>query len=131
MNIFHTRKVNGDQDFLYVYTEFHLLNLLTKMLYKFWKLLRNLMAFFLCSFKSWQPWSPHAKKKKFGTTWRWNNNYNNSTGWTIPEHFRIKTLPSISGGGSTESQYLSKSTNTQINIYFSKSRGNTMTTILK
>jgi len=27
-----------------------------------------------------------------------------------------------SGGGSTESQYLSKSTNNQINIYFSKSR---------
>jgi len=36
-----------------------------------------------------------------------------------------------SGGGSTESQYLSKSTNNQINIYFSKSRSNTMTTILK
>jgi len=36
-----------------------------------------------------------------------------------------------SGGGSTESQYLSKSTNTQINIYFSKRRSNTMTTILK
>jgi len=31
-----------------------------------------------------------------------------------------------SGGGSTESQYLSKSTNTQRNIYFSKSRRNTM-----
>jgi len=38
---------------------------------------------------------------------------------------------SDSGGGSTESQYLSKSTNTQINIYLSKSRSNTMTTILK
>jgi len=36
-----------------------------------------------------------------------------------------------SGGGSTESQYLSKSTNNQINIYFSKGRSNTMTTILK
>jgi len=36
-----------------------------------------------------------------------------------------------SGGGSTESQYLSESTNNQINIYFSKSRSNTMTTILK
>jgi len=36
-----------------------------------------------------------------------------------------------SGGGSTESQYLSKNTNKQINIYFSKSRSNTMTTILK
>jgi len=36
-----------------------------------------------------------------------------------------------SGGGSTESQYLSKSRNTRINIYFSKSRSNTMTTILK
>jgi len=35
-----------------------------------------------------------------------------------------------SGGGSTESQDLSKSTNIQINIYFSKS-SNTMTTILK
>jgi len=37
----------------------------------------------------------------------------------------------FSGGGITESQYLSKSTNNQINIYFSKSRRNTMTTILK
>jgi len=37
----------------------------------------------------------------------------------------------ISGGGSAESQYLSKSTNNQMNIYFSKSRSNTMTTILK
>jgi len=36
-----------------------------------------------------------------------------------------------SDGGSTESQYLSKSTNNQINIYFNKSRSNTMTTILK
>jgi len=36
-----------------------------------------------------------------------------------------------SGGGSTESQYFSKNTNNQINIYFSKSRSNTMTTILK
>jgi len=35
------------------------------------------------------------------------------------------------GGGSTESQYLSKSPNNQINIYFSKSRSNTMTTVLK
>jgi len=43
-----------------------------------------------------------------------------STGWLMN-----------SGGGSTDSQYLSKSTNTQINIYFSKSRSNTMTTILK
>jgi len=36
-----------------------------------------------------------------------------------------------SGGGSTESQYLSKSKNNQINIYSSKSRSNTMTTTLK
>jgi len=40
-------------------------------------------------------------------------------------------LTAASGGGSPESQYLSKSTNNQINIYFSKSRSNTMTTILK
>jgi len=39
-------------------------------------------------------------------------------------------IPVSSGGGSTESQYLSKSTNNQINIYFSESRSNTMTTIL-
>jgi len=32
----------------------------------------------------------------------------------------------FSGGGNTESQYLSKSTNNQINIYFSRSRSNTM-----
>jgi len=38
----------------------------------------------------------------------------------------IVMRPTGSGGGSTESQYLSKSTNIQINIYFRKSRSNTM-----
>jgi len=42
-----------------------------------------------------------------------------------------KSMLRTSGGGSTESRYLSKSTNNQINIYFSKSRSNTKTTILK
>jgi len=43
----------------------------------------------------------------------------------------VYSIPRSSGGGSTEPQYLSKNTNNQINIYFSKSRSNTMTTILK
>jgi len=46
-------------------------------------------------------------------------------------HIPVLLEEDSSGGGSTESQYLSKSTNNQINISFSKSRSNTMTTILK
>jgi len=35
---------------------------------------------------------------------------------------RVVKISIIASGGSTESQYLSKSTNNQINIYFSKSK---------
>jgi len=73
------------------------------------------------------------------TIWNVKNVYVGIVGYPPKEKKNQRNMNKIksfvfhrsSGGGSTESQYFSKNTNNQINIYFSKSRSNTMTTILK